>query len=275
MQLGRLIAQGYTSEIYEYGNDLVLKLFYDRYSKEQVEQEAWMTQLANDLGAPSASMEGIVQKGQRWGLVLEHVKGDTMTGILGPKPWKILPNAKKFAQVHAKIHSITTDEFPSQKEELRKHIITSRGRLGRKNADLIMERLESLPELHKLCHNDIHQENIIFSGNGPVVLDWPNAHSGNPAADVVNALMIQERAQPIPSKPNTSKFYLRIHNRYRMWFASLYLKEYMNLTNITKEEVDKWFLPVAASRLVSQTRKEKDWTEQFIRHRLKRESGVF
>lgn len=189
-----------------------------------------------------------------------------MTEVLAKQPWKIFHFAGVFARLHANIHKLSGTGFPSQKDTMRFLIHQSKGRLGER-AKNILKRFEGLPEGYRLCHNDFHQENIIFSHRGPVLIDWAEALSGHPYADVVHALLVQERPVPVPGKPNASCLYTRLHNRHRRWFSSLYVKEYCKLTGASQKEISKWILPVSAARMVSKPSNEKDWTEAFIHDR--------
>ncbi|MGW1549107.1 aminoglycoside phosphotransferase family protein [Streptomyces sp. NPDC002346] len=41
----------------------------------------------------------------------------------------------------------------------------------------------------RVLHLDLHPDNVILTGRGPVVIDWSNAGAGDPAADVAMTMV--------------------------------------------------------------------------------------
>ena len=86
-------------------------------------------------------------------LVLERVDGTTMLADLRRRPWRLAGNAQALAELHHGLHSIPFED-------------------GR------------------LLHLDFHPDNVLLSARGPVVIDWANARSGEPALDVAMTWVI-------------------------------------------------------------------------------------
>ncbi|SFU19085.1 TIGR02172 family protein [Algoriphagus locisalis] len=268
MILGELISAGEQSEIYLYGPDTLVKLFRKETSSRHVQRETNNTKAAMAYGLPVPAVKDIILVDGRAGIVMEHIKGPTITNILRKAPHKIKLYAQKFARLQADLHSIPVTDFPSQREFMEKTILTSQGRLGKEITETILNLFRGLPDSDRLCHNDLHQENIIFSAKGPIILDWQEALQGNPIADVAHALLVQEHPVPAPILKSSSH-YFQLHNRYRKLFAKFYLQEYMKLTNTITSQIHDWLLPVATTRLFTKvSTEEKDWTEKYIRKKL-------
>lgn len=81
------------------------------------------------------------------GLVLERVDGPTMLADLQRRPWRAVGAARVLAELHTRLH-----EIPFEGE--------------------------------RLVHLDLHPNNVLISGQGPVLIDWTNARAGDPALDV-------------------------------------------------------------------------------------------
>lgn len=82
------------------------------------------------------------------GLVLEKVDGVTMRdAVATAKSITVSDAAEELARLHERLHAITTAD----------------GRV--------------------LVHGDLHWKNVIEAAAGPVVIDWANAGSGDPALD--------------------------------------------------------------------------------------------
>ena len=86
-------------------------------------------------------------------LVLERVDGTTMLAELRRRPWRLAGHARALAELHHRLHSIPFED-------------------GR------------------LLHLDFHPDNVLLSARGPVVIDWANARSGEPALDVAMTWVI-------------------------------------------------------------------------------------
>ncbi len=265
MKPGELLSAGEQSEIFMYGADTLVKLFRKGISSRHVEREAANTIKAKAYGLHVPAIQDIIQLDGREGIVMEYIKGPTITAILRKAPHKIKLYAHKFARLQADLHCISVADFPNQRELMEKMIRGSHGRLGRDTSETILNLFQDLPDSDRLCHNDFHQENVIFSANGPVILDWQEALKGNPIADVVHAVLVQEHPVPAPILKSSSH-YFQLHNKYRKLFAKFYLQEYMKLTNTSSDEIRDWLIPVATTRLFTKVSKEeKDWTEKYIR----------
>ena len=86
-------------------------------------------------------------------LVLERVQGPTMLGELRRRPWAMAGQARTLAELHHRLH-----EIPFEGD--------------------------------RLIHVDFHPDNVLLSERGPVVIDWANARSGEPAFDVAMTWVI-------------------------------------------------------------------------------------
>jgi aminoglycoside phosphotransferase (APT) family kinase protein len=88
-------------------------------------------------------------------LVLEKVDGPTMWQAATEDPFTVPAHAESLARLHRQLHEIVAPDG-----------------------------LAAVGEGDRLVHLDLHPANVILSPAGPVVIDWTNARSGEPAFDV-------------------------------------------------------------------------------------------
>jgi aminoglycoside phosphotransferase (APT) family kinase protein len=88
-------------------------------------------------------------------LILDRIDGSTMEQVLRRRPWLARRYAGTLAELHARLHAIPFDEGTA-------------------------------------VHFDLHPANVIMSCGGPVLIDWTNAHGGDPAEDVAMTWLILE-----------------------------------------------------------------------------------
>src|SRR5688572_3645958 len=58
---GALVGRGLTSDVFEYGPDRVVKLFFDWRSRENVEREFMVTRAVHAIGAPVPQAFELIQ----------------------------------------------------------------------------------------------------------------------------------------------------------------------------------------------------------------------
>jgi aminoglycoside phosphotransferase (APT) family kinase protein len=88
-------------------------------------------------------------------LVLERIDGPTMGRHLARHPWLLRHHVRTLADLHDRLHAIPFDGAT-------------------------------------LVHFDLHPDNVLLTPDGPVVIDWTNAHAGDPDADVAMTWVILE-----------------------------------------------------------------------------------
>lgn len=116
IQKGDLITSGTRAEVFHYGSKHIIKLFRPFISSSHIEREAKNTKLVWELGAPAPKMEDVVTIDNRQGIIMEFVNGTTLTHILQRAPYKLKEYAKKFAQVHARLHELSCPQLKDQKQ---------------------------------------------------------------------------------------------------------------------------------------------------------------
>jgi thiamine kinase-like enzyme len=110
----------------------------------------------------------------------------------------------------------------------------------------VLTALESMPTGNRICHMDFHPRNIILTENGPFIIDWETAVKGNPLADVAATSIIiwggDTTNRPRSLKRTIEKGIGYLLNRS-------YLKHYVKINALDKDQYLAWLPIVAASRL--------------------------
>ena len=96
-------------------------------------------------------------------LVMERIEGTTMSRHLARHPWLARRHVRTLASLHERLHTIPFDGAT-------------------------------------LVHFDLHPDNVMVSGSGPVVIDWTNAHGGDPQADVALTWIILATSSGLPGR---------------------------------------------------------------------------
>jgi aminoglycoside phosphotransferase (APT) family kinase protein len=95
-------------------------------------------------------------------LVMARLEGPTMLADAGRRPWRLFRHAALLADLHRRLHALPA-------------------------LDGLRQPFGPGPSI---LHLDFHPDNVMMTADGPVVIDWPNAAVGPPAADVAHTWLI-------------------------------------------------------------------------------------
>jgi uncharacterized protein (TIGR02172 family) len=259
MEKGKLIGQGNTAEVFTWGENHIIKLYRKDVPDTGIENEFKISNIVFKKKIPTPYAKEIVEVEGRRGIVYEFVNGVTMMRYIAVKPWCIRREARRLANLHYMVHSSEALVIVDQKVRLKKRINYTE-LLSEDKKVIIIKYLESLDKGNSLCHGDFHPDNILISGDKAVIIDWMDGLVGNPLADVARTCLLLSMA----SLPENMSFIIkRIIKLARSRFYSEYIKQYLKISNANMEDVEKWFLPVAAARLV-------EWLPQSEKNELLR-----
>lgn len=267
MQKGTMIGKGMTAEVYEWGQDKVLKLHFDWYLDDWIKFEADIYRELDKLGIPSPAIYDIVHIEGRSGIIFQKIEGDSLLKRIQSKPWRIFFVARQMAQLHAEIHNYSSNTLPTQNKRLKDAIQDSANELKDKT-EIILSYLDQLPSRENVCHGDFHPDNILVTDKQWIAIDWTNAYSGHPLSDVVRTCLML-RSPVVPE--GISKFMIPFIKMMKQWLYSAYMKEYLRVGKATKTDIEEWLLPVAAARLRENIPGEKEWLLQIIKNKLQKQ----
>jgi Ser/Thr protein kinase RdoA (MazF antagonist) len=242
MKLSKPIAEGRTAEIYPWADGWILKLFHTWVSSENVAYEARINHAVYAAGIAAPKVGEVLEFNGRQGLTYERISGKTMGEVMASKPWMLFQFARKLAKLHIYIHAVEApSDIPHLHERLRHKIMVSEG-LQPKTKKHLLSNLSEMTQHNQLCHGDFHPWNVM-EGNRLVAIDWVDAASGAPFADVARTSIILEGIQ------HMEEMVTRLEKVLVGWFHRIYLREYFTLHTADKEEYKRWLPIVAAGRL--------------------------
>jgi aminoglycoside phosphotransferase (APT) family kinase protein len=223
--IGRLIGSGKEAEVYEYG-ERALKLYRARASKASAFREAAHLAIVERLGLPAPRVHAVGEHGGRWGLLMDRAHGESFAAQM--TPGAPAPLLARMAELHRHVHARPGDGLPPLKARLSANIGRAE-RLDAASRERLLRQLAALPDGDRLCHGDFHPWNIHGSSGEATVVDWLDACSGDPAADVCRTYVLMHHALPAA--------------------AADYVAAYARTGGAERAAVLAWLPPVAAARL--------------------------
>jgi tRNA A-37 threonylcarbamoyl transferase component Bud32 len=264
MDRGKLISYGRTAEVFTWKDSQILKLCWEEFPASLVEYEARITDAAHKAGLPVPAVNGVVEIDGRTGIIFERVSGYTMGGRDLLKPWELVRRARTLAKLHVKMHSCNLPEAISQRERLEQKIRTAPG-LTEDMRGGILNLLWQLPDGDVLCHGDFHPRNVIISPRGPIIIDWMTATRGNPAADIARTSLLLRLA----TRAGDWALERSLTHIIGHYFYPVYLKKYLELRYVSRQQISAWIPVIAAARLSDPVPRESNKLLALVKKALK------
>jgi aminoglycoside phosphotransferase (APT) family kinase protein len=179
---GRLLATGNVAEVFEW-DFRVLKLYKSPEAKPAAFREAAIHAAVEALQLPVPAVWGLQQVGSRWGIIFDRLSDRSFADRMRGSPDQVPSYLEHMARLHVAIHRQVAIRFTSLKARMMAAIEDAPD-LEDHHRKAILIGLAAMPDGDRICHGDLHPLNILGDVAKPMIIDWPDACRGDPAADV-------------------------------------------------------------------------------------------
>jgi thiamine kinase len=231
------LADGASAEVYAWEEDRVLKLFRPGFPREAIERELRHARIAHGLGIATPRPDGMAYVEGRPGIVFERCHGPTLYELLvtGREPPERL--AALLFDAQQSVHRLQCAELPPLEERFARRIQRARD-VPDPYRQRALDTIRAFSSERRVCHGDLHPINVVLSPARTMIIDWLDAGSGDPAAEVVRSLLIIEYARIKAIDPAV-----------RHAFLSAYWSRCRHAWADRLERLERWRLPMAIVRL--------------------------
>jgi hypothetical protein len=233
--IGRLLGAGNNAEVFEWDTGRVIKLYRSPEHKAAAFREAAAQAAVERLGLPVPTVWAVQRLDDRWGIVFERIREASFAEHMRSRPEMVALHLDEMARLHLRVHSHAVPQFASLKVKLASDIAAVT-LIGEAQKSSLLDELRRLPDGDRLCHGDFHPLNVLGDPTHPVVIDWPDARRGEPAADVCRSYLL-----------------LRLHAE--PW-AEPYVAAYCRAGSMRREAIIAWLPYIAAARLAENVQGE-------------------
>ena len=263
--LGALLARGRSAEVFDLGDGTVLKLYLDASDTGGAHREATVLSALGTTGLPLPALIAETVLDGRPGLVLERLAGPDLLSAMGTRPWTVLRAGRSLARAQVAVNELRAPGgLPSVKVGLRDRVARSTHLDDAERAQ-VLRMLEARADGDRLCHGDLHLENLLGRSTRPAIIDWSNAGAGPPAADVARSLVILGFGEPPVDAPVLVRRLTPALRRLVIW---RYLSGYRSLRPSSVQDLDEWKVIQAAARLGETTPRESSLIRTWLARRL-------
>lgn len=193
----QVIGIGGVGVVYRLDGDTIIKVFREGTTIEEVRREITMSKEAFVLGMPTAISFDIVRVApldgettERFGLVYELLKAETLSSCLKREPERVDEFARKYADLFRQLHSIQVPSdsgIPSAKENERRQILHIRRYFPEESINKLLRILDAIPEDNRLLHLDLQTKNAMVQDNELMLIDMGEMGYGHPLLDLGHA----------------------------------------------------------------------------------------
>ncbi len=243
--LGRLVAAGRTSDVYEFGVGAVVKVPRPQVPDHWASLEAEYTAAVRTSDVPAPSVLDLIEIEGRHAVVFERIDGRSMWEHMLDDPDRIPEFAALLAETHRRIFAAGP---PDALDGLIDRMQRKLAEVEQISAD---ERTEAcalaatLPTGAALLHGDLHPGNVLMTDDGPVAIDWFDASIGHPVGDIVRSSLLMrpcgDRGDPLHLPGAGPQMLTALHLAYVGAMA--------DQLDIEPRVLAAWEALVAASRL--------------------------
>lgn len=182
---GTLVGSGRNADVYDVGDGRVLRRYRDGRDTSRVAAEAQVMAHARACGVPVPEVFDVSGAD----IVMERAVGPTMLDAVGRRPWTFRSHARLLARLHDLVHQVPASGLAGL-------ALRSPFGAGRPDDD------------HVLLHTDLHPQNVILTGTGPVIIDWEGASYGPAIVDVALTWVIVGYSE-VPPAPRVQVAVMR------------------------------------------------------------------
>lgn len=257
------IGAGACGEVFRLDDETIIKLYYPRVKKEEIEQEKALAKKAFVMGVPTAISYDIVEADGRTGVVYELIKSKTIGELIRGDEGHLEKYVDMYAAVCRQIHGIEAEpgQLPSFKDINRSDIPNVTGITEEERAYL-HRFLDLIPDRMNCLHGDLNINNIMVQNGECCLIDMGEFSTGTPMFDLSRILFSMEFAGA--AKGEFNSFY-KLPQDIVTNILHLFLEKYFGcpLAEAEKTYPDAaWLYPLAWFRCCTSLLKGDRWGEE-------------
>ena len=257
------IGAGACGEVFRLDDETIIKLYYPRVKKSEIEQEKALAKKAFVMGVPTAISYDIVEADGRTGVVYELIKSKTIGELIRADEGRLAEYMDMDAPVCRQIHSIEAEpgRLPSFKDINRADIPNVTG-ITEEERGYLHRFLDLVPDRMNCLHGDLNINNIMVQNGECCLIDMGEFSTGTPMFDLSRILFSMEFAGA--PKGEFNSFYKMPQDTVSR-ILHLFLEKYFGCSLAEAEKIHPdtaWLYPLAWFRCCTSLLKGDRWGEE-------------
>lgn len=246
------VNKGSTATVMTISDERVRKYFHESIEKQRIIQEFRMLEELERTTIPTPNVYAVELEDSPF-IEMQRIDGSVLLELFDPSRLTDFLNA--FATLHQRIHQQQSHAAPGWHDvtQQKVHHLPPALRL---KAERLLEKLH-IPQQQGLLHGDFHFQNILVTVDETfVVIDWHDATTGPPIADVARTLLLLRTAGGTV-----------VPDEMRRYVCREYLDRYQAVSSIQLSNLADWLRLMAILRTLEQVPDaEQSRLEELISH---------
>lgn len=260
----KLIARGGEAEIYDMGDDKVLRVLWKQSDRSYRSSETYgyLCPLLRQAHIDVPEIYEYTNVGERPAQIMQKIDGTTMLKQLARQPFQIPSRIKRLAELHNRMFSVKTDDCLKSIDDRLRYFVSKSPIADKELIDFVLRVYESLPSGNNLCHGDFHPGNILMQNGECYIIDWSGVYRGHFLSDVAHSFLLMKVVPKIPGQNSLSHSMMSAAGRR---IANTYLKDILRLQSFDFSEFSKWTVVMSFLRVCYGLPAEKPERIRYIR----------
>lgn len=187
-----VIGQGANGLVYRYSPEIVVKVYKNPDSLDEIKNERELAKKAFVLGIPTAISYDIAKIGNCYGTVFELLNANSFAKLLAKNPEDIDIYVDRSVELLKKIHSTCPEKgaMPEIRKEGLKWAKFDMDYLPKETGEKLYRLVDNLKDEPNMIHGDFHLKNIMLQGDEVLLIDMDTLCTGNKLyefAAIINA----------------------------------------------------------------------------------------
>lgn len=229
--------KGSTATVMTMSDERVRKYFHESIEKQRIVQEFRMLEELERTVIPTPNVYAVALEDSPF-IEMQQIDGNEMLELFDPS--RITDFLNAFATLHQRIHQHQSRVAPGWHDVTHQKMRHLSPAL-RLKAERLLETLH-IPQQQGLLHGDYHFQNILVTADKTfVVIDWHDATTGPPIADVARTLLLLRIAGEIA-----------VPEEVRRYVCGEYLDRYQAVSSIQLSNLADWLRLMVILRTLEQ-----------------------
>lgn len=180
------IGSGFSSNVYRYDRETVVKVFSPRITLERIYSETESAKKSFVAGIPTAIPYDVVRCGDCYGTVFELIDADTLSQNFMDHPERFDELMEKYVALLKKFHSTPAieDGFPDIRDKYHTWAQGLKKYMDDSEIETILRLIDAVPYRATMIHVDCHSRNIMVQDGKLLFVDMADVSIGHPLFDI-------------------------------------------------------------------------------------------
>ena len=182
-----IVGQGGNGTVYRLDEDKIVKL-YNSGGRALVDQEQRFARTAFVSGIPTVIPYDVVRCGERYGVVFELLRSDTLGHAISREPARMPELVDQYVALAKELHSTSVEKgaLPDVRVLMRERVSRLDRWCSAEEIAELMSIVDAIPECDTVIHGDLHPGNIMIQDGELLLIDLAEVTVGPRAFDLAS-----------------------------------------------------------------------------------------